>query len=138
MTLIASARSTPGLLKQDVLIDGRFHLVTDEPEHLGGTDLGPSPHELLVAALASCTATAVAAYVRTKQWDVGGIRVDAVYEQKAEPRSFKLKINVEKPITDEQRDRMDKVAASCAVRRSLLTGFEIGECIIAGGVGDCS
>lgn len=138
MTLIASARSTPGLLKQDVLIDGRFHLVTDEPEHLGGTDLGPSPHELLVAALASCTATAVAAYVRTKQWDVGGIRVDAVYEQKAEPRSFKLKINVEKPITDEQRDRLDKVAASCAVRRSLLTGFEIGECIIAGGVGDCS
>jgi putative redox protein len=138
MTLIASARSTPGLLKQDVLVDGRFHLVTDEPEHLGGTDTGPSPHELLVAALASCTATAVSAYVRTKQWDVGAIRVDAEYEQKAEPRRFTVKINLEKPITDEQRDRLDKVAASCAVRRSLLAGFEIGECIIAGGVGDCS
>ena len=137
MTLIASARSTPGLLKQDVLVDGRFHLVTDEPEHLGGTDTGPSPHELLVAALASCTATAVSAYVRTKEWDVGAIRVDAEYEQKAEPRAFRLTINVEKPITDEQRDRLDKVAASCAVRRSLLTGFEIGECIVASGVGDC-
>jgi putative redox protein len=136
MTLIASARSTPGLLKQDVLVDGRFHLVTDEPERLGGTDTGPSPHELLVAALASCTATAVAAYVRTKEWDVGVIRVDAEYEQKAEPREFRLTIHVEKPITDEKHERLDKVAASCAVRRSLLTGFDIRECIVVGGVGD--
>ena len=137
MTLIASARSTPGLLKQDVLVDGRFHVITDEPEHLGGTDEGPSPHELLVAALAACTATAVSAYVRTKEWDVGGIRVDVEYEQKAEPRAFRLKIHLEKPITDEQRDRLDKVAESCAVRRALLTGFDIRECIVADNVGDC-
>ncbi len=137
MTLIASARSTPGLLKQDVLIDGRFHLVTDEPEHLGGTDEGPSPHELLVAALASCTATTVAAYVRTKEWDVGGIRVDAEYESKAEPRSFRLRINLEKSIDDAQRARIEKVAEGCAVRRALLTGFDIRECLIADGVGDC-
>lgn len=137
MTLIASARSMPGLLRQDVLIDGRFHLVTDEPVQLGGTDQGPTPHELLVAALAACTATAVSAYVRTKQWDVGGMRVDVEYEQKAEPREFRLKINLEKPITDEQRERLDKVAASCAVRRALLAGFEIRECIVADGVADC-
>ena len=137
MTLIASARSTPGLLKQDVLIDGRFRLVTDEPEHLGGTDEGPSPHELLVAALASCTATTVAAYVRTKEWDVGGIRVDAEYESKAEPRSFRLRINLEKSIDDAQRARIEKVAEGCAVRRALLTGFDIRECLIADGVGDC-
>lgn len=137
MTLIASARSTPGLLKQDVLVDGRFHLVTDEPERLGGTDEGPSPHELLVAALAACTATTVAAYVRTKEWDVGGIRVDAEYEQKEEPRSFRLRINLEKPIDDAQRARLEKVAEGCAVRRALLTGFDIRECLIADGVGDC-
>ncbi|MEI7438047.1 MAG: OsmC family protein [Thermoleophilia bacterium] len=137
MTLIASARSTPSLLRQDVLIDGRFHVVTDEPEQLGGTDQGPTPHELLVAALAACTATAVSSYIRTKQWDVGGMRVDVEYEQKAEPREFRLKINLEKPITDAQRERLDKVAASCAVRRALLAGFEIRECIVADGVGDC-
>ena len=137
MTLIASARSTPGLLKQDVTVDGRFHLTTDEPEHLGGTDEGPSPHELLVAALAACTATAVAAYVRTKEWDVGGIRVDAEYDSKAEPRSFRLRINLERAIDDAQRQRLEKVAESCAVRRALLTGFTIDECLVADGVGDC-
>ncbi len=137
MTLIASARSTPGLLKQDVLVDGRFRLVTDEPEHLGGTDEGPSPHELLVAALAACTATAVSAYVRTKEWDVGGIRVDAEYDSKAEPRAFRLAINLERPIDDAQRARLEKVAESCAVRRALLAGFEIRECVVADGVGDC-
>jgi putative redox protein len=137
MTLIASARSTAGLLKQDVTVDGRFHLVTDEPEHLGGTDEGPSPHELLVAALAACTATAVSAYVRTKEWDVGGIRVDAEYDSKAEPRAFRLRINLERAIDDAQRQRLEKVAESCAVRRALLTGFTIDECIVADGVGDC-
>ena len=83
MTLIASARSTPGLLKQDVLVDGRFHLVTDEPERLGGTDTGPSPHELLVAALASCTATAVAAYVRTKEWATSDMMGSLAVSKKA-------------------------------------------------------
>lgn len=138
MTLTASARSTPGLLRQDVLVDGRFRLITDEPEHLGGTDAGPTPHELLVAALAACTATALSAYVRNREWDVGAIRVDAEYDSKAEPRSFRLRIDVEQPIDDDQRARLEKVAESCAVRRSLLTGFAIAECIVAGGAGDCS
>ena len=36
MSLIATSRSMPGTLRQDVLIDGRHRLTTDEPEHLGG------------------------------------------------------------------------------------------------------
>ena len=47
MTLIASAHSTGDTLRQDVLIDGRHSLTTDEPPRLGGTDRGPAPHELL-------------------------------------------------------------------------------------------
>ena len=138
MTLIASASSAPGQLRQDLLVDGRFRLVTDEPERAGGTDEGPSPHELLVAALASCTATTVAAYTGMKQWDVGAIRVDVEYEQKAEPRAFRVRIELEKPIDDERRMRLEKVAAGCAVRRSLETGFDIRECVVAAGVGDCA
>jgi uncharacterized OsmC-like protein len=53
MSLTATARSIPGTLRQEVLIDGRHQLVTDEPPSLGGGGAGPAPHELLPAALAA-------------------------------------------------------------------------------------
>ena len=36
MSLTATARSIPGTLPQEVVIDGRHRLITDEPERLGG------------------------------------------------------------------------------------------------------
>jgi putative redox protein len=52
-----TARSTPGKLRQELVIDGRHRLITDEPRHLGGHADGPAPHELLPAALAACVST---------------------------------------------------------------------------------
>ena len=42
MGLRATARG-PGTLRQTVLIDDRYRLITDQPEHLGGEAAGPSP-----------------------------------------------------------------------------------------------
>jgi uncharacterized OsmC-like protein len=39
---------------------GGFHLVVDEPTHVGGTGLGPRPTDMFMASLASCYALAVA------------------------------------------------------------------------------
>jgi uncharacterized OsmC-like protein len=33
---------------------GKFQLIIDEPEALGGTDEGPSPVEYILAGLAGC------------------------------------------------------------------------------------
>ena len=65
MGLRASARSVPGTIRQEVLIDGRHRLVTDQPAGIGGTELGPSPHELFPAALAACTVWALVRYAQT-------------------------------------------------------------------------
>ena len=55
---------------------------------VGGTDTGPAPHELLPVTLASCISTMIALYAQRKQWDIGEIRVDVVYDYEREPRTF--------------------------------------------------
>ena len=86
MSLTAVARSERGELRASVDVNGRHVIVTDEPARLGGTDAGPAPHELLPAALASCIATTISMYARTKGWDFGGIEVDVDYDKEAVPR----------------------------------------------------
>jgi len=119
MALTATAHSIPGSLRQDVVVDGRFHLVTDEPERLGGEDSAPSPHELLPAAIASCVSTTILMYARTKGWELGRVDVDVDYDPRATPRSCDIAVRVEHPLTTEQRGRLEKVAATCPVRKAL-------------------
>ena len=92
MSLTATARSIPGTLRQDVLVNGKFHLVTDEPESVGGEDSAPAPHELLPAALASCISTVLVMYARTKEWDLGEVSVAVDYDHHATPRRFDVSI----------------------------------------------
>src|SRR2546425_12650047 len=47
---------------------GRHRLTADEPVAAGGTDRGPGPYELLMAALGSCMSMTIALYARTKRW----------------------------------------------------------------------
>ena len=75
MSLAATARSIPGTLRQEVVIDGRRRLITDEPKHLGGDGSGPAPHELFPAALASCVSTTLVMYARPYE-GVGPRRAD--------------------------------------------------------------
>ena len=129
MSLTATARSIGDTLRQDVLIDGRHHLVTDEPECVGGEGTAPSPHELLAGALASCVSTVLVMYARTKRWDLGDVEVDVEYDHKAIPRRFDVQITLTGDLTPDQLERLEQVASTCPVRRSLETGVDIVETI---------
>ena len=132
MSLTASSRSTPGSLRQDVVIDGRHRLATDEPRHLGGDDTGPAPHELLPAALASCIATTLLMYARTKGWEIGPVAVDVDYDHTATPRRFAIAIRVGAGVDESRLARLEKVAVACPLRRALETGFVFDETIERG------
>ena len=132
MSLSATSRSIPGTLRHDILVDGRFHVRTDEPARLGGEDTAPAPHELLVAALASCVSTTVAMYARVKGWELGEIVVEADYDPAAVPRRCTVAIRIERDLSPAQLARLEKVAASCPVRRSIEAGIVFDERIERG------
>jgi putative redox protein len=129
MSLTATARSIPGTLRQEVVIDGQHRLITDEPEHLGGEGSGPAPHELFPAALAACVSTTLVIYARTKGWELGEVSVAVDYDNRSTPGRFEVAVELGGDLTDEQLRRLEKVAASCPVRRAVEAGIEFDETI---------
>ena len=127
MGLTATARWIPGTLRQDVLVDGRHHLTTDEPVRIGGEGSAPAPHELVPAALAACASATLVKYAQTKDWDLGDVTVAVQYDHRSTPRRFELEIELTGQVTDEQLVRLRKVVASCPVRRAVEAGFEFTE-----------
>jgi putative redox protein len=124
VALTATAHSTPGTLRQEIVVDGRHRLVTDQPVELGGGGTGPSPHELFPAALAGCVAVTLARYARTKDWELGAIDVDVDYDHKSTPRTFDVVIRLDRELDADQLARLEKVAAACPLRRSIEAGVE--------------
>src|SRR5688572_18218533 len=60
---------------------GTHTLSADESVTGGGTDTGPNPYQLLLAALGSCTSMTVALYARRKQWPLTGVRVQLAHSR---------------------------------------------------------
>ncbi len=130
MSLTATARSIPGTLRQEVVIEGRHSLITDQPEQFGGDGRGPSPHELFPAALAACVTVTLAQYARTKGWELGEVRVAVDYDHHATPRRFSVTVDVDGDLSDAQLERLARVARACPLRRSIEAGIEFDETIM--------
>ena len=129
MSLSATAHSIPGTLRQQVVIDGQHRLITDEPERLGGDGSGPAPHELFPAALAACISTTLVMYARTKNWALGDVAVEVDYDNHSTPRKFEIAIKLGGDLSEAQLERLEKVARSCPLRRSIGAGIEFEETI---------
>lgn len=96
-------------------------LLADEPTEHGGADRGPSPQELLAASLASCTAITVEMYAKRKGWDIGAVEVECEYDtpEKGAPTNFTLVLRLPDTCTEEQIERLRRIAAKCPVHRTL-------------------
>jgi putative redox protein len=107
-------------LTHDVKV-GDHSLTVDEPTESGGNDLGPSPQELLAAALASCTAVTMEMYAQRKGWNVSGMAVDCRYTpaERGCPTRFELVFKMPAHLDEEQIERLQVIAAKCPVHRTL-------------------
>jgi putative redox protein len=133
MTMTAVARSADGQLRHEVEVNGRHLIVTDEPERLGGTDVGPAPHELLPAMLASCVSTMITLYARTKNWELSEVSVEVAYDADSTPRHVDLRVYLPDGMTADQVRRLRRVADTCPAKRALEAGFTFDQRLIVGG-----
>ncbi len=100
---------------------GRHRMTADEPEDMGGEDMGPSPQELLAASLASCTAITMEMYAKRKGWNVDGMAVEVDYQpaERGCVTRFELIMKMPPHLSDEQVRKLQVIAAKCPVHRTL-------------------
>jgi putative redox protein len=66
-------------------------------------------------------------YARRKEWDLGEVNVAVDYDHLSTPRRFEVAIRLTGDLSDLQLERLERVAASCPVRRSIEAGVSFGE-----------
>lgn len=119
-----------GPFAQIVTIGGHV-LHADEPAAAGGSDLGPTPYDLLKAALGACTAMSIRLFARRHEWVIGTISVAVRHDKVAGPGGqgridrFAREITISGPVSDEQRVRLLQVAEACPVSQTLRHGSEV-------------
>ena len=106
-----------------------FEYVADEPEAIGGKNIGPSSGDYLCMALASCKAMTLRMYVKRKQWKVQSINVKVKLVKGPQPPSglntFYSEINVTGSFDEEQEKRMLYIAKACPISRLLQKQNEV-------------
>lgn len=122
---VGSTGSTVPAYRVDVRV-GPHPLVADEPTAAGGGDLGPAPFELLLSALAACTATRLRLYAARKGWDLTTIDVDVRYDI-ADDRQGVIERTITVPVdlTTDRRRRLADLAQRTPVTLAIRVGTPI-------------
>jgi putative redox protein len=109
-------------------ITSRRHAwAADEPVELGGGDTAPTPLELLMGALASCSVVTVRMYAARKAWPVREVRaeVEAMKDRAGQIYAAVVHLALDGDLDDAQRRRLREVAGKCPVHRALAAGVQI-------------
>ncbi|MEQ9441940.1 MAG: bifunctional alpha/beta hydrolase/OsmC family protein [Cyclobacteriaceae bacterium] len=119
------------------IMAGQHTLTADEPESVGGLDLGPSPYDLLAASLAACTGMTLRMYANHKKWPLEEVLVHVnhqkIYDedcQNCEDPSKKIDhieriVEVKGELDEQQQQRLQQIADKCPVHKTLHAAVKV-------------
>lgn len=112
---------------------GNHLLLADEPESAGGGDAGPTPYDLLLAALGACTNMTLRMYADHKGLSLASVDTRLRHEkihardcEECESTSGKIdridrEITLHGDLDEAQRQRLMEIADRCPVHRTLTS-----------------
>ncbi|MDH6247817.1 OsmC family protein [Mycobacterium sp. OTB74] len=120
---------------------GHHQLTADEPRPIGD-DTGPSPYDLLLAALGACTSMTVRMYADRKGWPLGQVRVtlrhsrihaeDCAACETTEGMIDHIDRDIELigDLDDSQRQRLLAIAERCPVHQTLTSEVDVSTSLV--------
>ena len=111
--------------------------MADEPQSYGGTNLGPTPYDLLLMALGACTSMTVRLYARHQKLALDDVTVrmrhKRIHEEDCEDcgdegrklERIDLELDLAGDLSEPERARLVEIAGRCPVNRTLTGELSI-------------
>jgi putative redox protein len=125
---------------------GPHRWVLDEPLDAGGANEGPTPYDMLAAALGGCTVMTLHVYARREKWPLEEVAVRVSHDRQHVKdctdctsssgyiHRFKVEISLTGTLSEEQRQKLLAIAARCPVAKTLQAEIRIDESLVDGPV----
>ena len=133
---VRAKSETPTRLKVQ---SGKFKMIIDEPEAMGGTDLGPSPIQVLLMSLAGCLGVTGQAIAKQKGLKLLDLKIEikghmnpcnfmgCSFDERAGFQTINVAVNPKfEAATPEQiEDWLQETERRCPVTDNIKTGTHI-------------
>lgn len=109
----------------------------DEPADVGGSDIGPNPHELILSSLGACTNITAQMYAERHQWPLKGVHSVASYGRVQAEKTpgadattemidrIELEISFAGGLSQDQEQRLLEIISRCPIHRMLTSSIQI-------------
>jgi len=104
-------------------VAGNHTVLGDEPLDHGGTDAGPTAHQMLLSSLGMCMAITLRMYANRKKWDLKKVEIHLNMEKNPEDQGESTiiykKVELFGELDEDQRKRLMNISEKCPVHKTL-------------------